>query len=329
MPMSTATDQTLGSWLANWLDAYAPLRCESRKTIEAYRTLARHVEEPATEAMRQAAETRLSELNHAQLEEAICSLAFAPARRRERLSARTIRHLAGLLGVSLQKAAHLGLIESNPVRLVELPRVGRREAPCLTDEQIQRLRDASRCDATPWVYPLIELALATGCRRGELLALEWSDVNWEEKSVRVCRSVEETKAGLRVKCPKSGRSRCFRLPVAAIVALRIHQLQVPPVPAIFWDGERQNYLRPALVSQVIVRRFRRAGVPGSLHTLRHTHASILLANGAPLPAVSVRLGHADPNITARIYAHAMPADDQRLADLWDEVAARRGATSFR
>ena len=79
-----------------------------------------------------------------------------------------------------------------------------------------------------------------------------------------------------------------------------------------------DYLLPDLVSQVIVRRLRKAGIANaSFHTLRHSHASNLISRGVPVPAVSARLGHADPSITSRIYAHAIPADDLRAADEWD------------
>ena len=63
---------------------------------------------------------------------------------------------------------------------------------------------------------------------------------------------------------------------------------------------------------------KKAGIAdASLHTLRHTHASILLSKGVPLPAVSARLGHADVNITAKIYSHCLPDDDARAADAWE------------
>jgi integrase len=66
----------------------------------------------------------------------------------------------------------------------------------------------------------------------------------------------------------------------------------------------------------------KAGInDGSMHTLRHTHATHLISKGVPLPAVSARLGHADVNVTARIYSHALPADDQRAADTWDTIIA--------
>ena len=81
-----------------------------------------------------------------------------------------------------------------------------------------------------------------------------------------------------------------------------------------------DYLRPDLVSQVIVRRLQKAGVRGaSLHSLRHSNATNLLSKGVPVAVVSARLGHADPSITNRIYNHALPTDDKRAADEWDEI----------
>ena len=77
-----------------------------------------------------------------------------------------------------------------------------------------------------------------------------------------------------------------------------------------------NNLQPDRVSQTIVRRLKNAGVSNASF---HTHASHLLSHGVPLPAVSVRLGHADPNITARVYSHALPDDARRGADTWDSI----------
>ncbi len=75
---------------------------------------------------------------------------------------------------------------------------------------------------------------------------------------------------------------------------------------------------------MIVRRLRKAGIAdASFHTLRHTHASNLLSRGVPLPAVSARLGHADANVTARVYSHALPADDPRAADAWDTLISEK------
>jgi integrase len=89
------------------------------------------------------------------------------------------------------------------------------------------------------------------------------------------------------------------------------------------DGD---FLEPDLVSQTIIRRLRKAGIKDvSFHSLRHTHASKLLSRGVPLSAISARLGHFDTNATARVYTHALPADDDRAPDAWDALmdAAKR------
>ena len=75
--------------------------------------------------------------------------------------------------------------------------------------------------------------------------------------------------------------------------------------------------------------FRKLGFPKgvSLHTLRHSHGSHLLSSGVPLPAVSKRLGHANPHVTAAIYSHALDQDDQRAADAWDAIENRLSGSS--
>jgi integrase len=199
---------------------------------------------------------------------------------------------------------------------VELPASLRSQVRGLTSAEIGALRDACRGD---WTFPFVELALATGCRRGELLALEWRDVGFQTRTITVERSIEQTRAGVRCKSTKSDRTRRFTLPEIAIEALWHQRFHFGSARLVF-AGPDGGYRKPDLVSQVVVRRMVRAGIrDASLHSLRHTHASHLLSRGVPLPAVSARLGHVDSNITARIYAHALPMDDARSAAAWDSV----------
>jgi integrase len=306
---------SLSLWLEHWIETYAPLHSHSRKTIERYGSLARYVSRGATPELANIAGARLGDLRHVEIENALLSLMRMRGERRERLSTHTVLHVASLLRVALGKAYRLDLIAANPMLKVELPQLERREVRALTPEEIHRLRDTCRMD---WTFPFIELALATGCRRGELLALNWSDANSSTRVLRVSKSLEQTADGLRLKLPKSGRTRLLTLPRTAIQALRDYR-RVNCGALIFRDRDG-SYLEPDLVSQVIVRRLRKAGIAdASLHTLRHTHASILLSRGVPLPAIAARLGHSDPNTTARIYCHMLPPDEQRAADEWDTV----------
>ena len=230
------------------------------------------------------------------------------------------------MNAALNKAVRSGLIDMNPMLRVDLPAVQKHDARSLTRKEIDSLLTVCLND---WTHPLIQVAIATGCRRGELLALEWPEVNFETGTLVVSKSLEQTLDGLRVKCPKNGRTRTFQLPQSAVTALKFQRESQAQNRELFGADYKNlhlvfcqpdgSYMDPALVSQTLVRRMKKAGIShASLHTLRHTHASGLLSNGVPLPVVSARLGHANTHVTATIYAHALPADDQRAADQWDE-----------
>jgi integrase len=172
--------------------------------------------------------------------------------------------------------------------------------------------------------------MASGARRGELLALQWSDIDWASCVLTVSKSLEQTAAGLRVKATKSKKPRRFQLSQSAITALKFHQEQQQEHRRLFSSDYQDRglifaepngeYLQPDLISQTVTRRLKKAGIKdASFHSLRHSHASNLLSRGVPLPAVSARLGHADTNVTARVYSHALPADDQRAADEWETI----------
>ena len=317
---------SLGSWLARWIDTYAVHTCQP-KTIERYRQLAKYITDATADEISSVSRAPISSLKHVQLEAGLRALLKQKGVRREHISARTVRHVAGLVQVALNEAFRLDLILVNPMLKVKLPSVEQRQANSLTPEQLRALRETCRGD---WTFALVELASALGARRGELLALEWRDLDWVSGQLLISKSLEQTKAGLRVKRPKNGKSRLCRLPKSALVALQFLRDQQNEHRRLFAGQYRDlglifcqpdgSYHEPDLISQVIIRRMRKAGIANaSLHTLRHTHTSHLLSNGVPLPGVSAQLGHANPNVTARIYSHALPADDQRAADVWDAI----------
>lgn len=211
-----SSKETLGDWVRIWLRDYAPQRC-APKTIERYHQLAGYLLNASEGEPARLAATALVEADHVIVESALYALLRMPAKRRAHLSPKSIHEIAGVLSVSLNKAFRMGKINVNPLLQVELPKVERTEARSLTSEQIQRLRKACRGD---WTFTFIEIALATGARRGELLALEWPDIDWLTSTLSVSKSLEETAAGLRVKRPKNNRPRKFRIGQTAIAALR-------------------------------------------------------------------------------------------------------------
>lgn len=156
--------------------------------------------------------------------------------------------------------------------------------------------------------------------------------------LRVERSLEQTiKGGLRFKSPKTHHGRrSITLPATAITVLRAHwkaqqerrlqlgQGKAPTDALVFatWDGEPQS---PNGLSKEWSRTLKRAKLPAvTLHSLRHTHASYLIAAGRDVLAVSRRLGHGSPIITLGVYGHLFPNADDRAAQAVEQMFARIG-----
>ena len=174
------------------------------------------------------------------------------------------------------------------------------------------------------------LAAATGARRGELLALTWADIDFQSGIMEITKSLEQTRAGLRVKSTKSTEPRRFRVPAQALQVLTEHRCEQDQDRALFGPDYQNHglvfcrpdggFYSPDRVGARVVEAMRKAGLSGtSLHTLRHSHASELLSKGVPIPTVSKRLGHANPTITLSIYAHALEADELAAAKIWDDA----------
>ncbi|HZL57843.1 MAG TPA: tyrosine-type recombinase/integrase [Bryobacteraceae bacterium] len=243
------------------------------------------------------------------------------------LSPKTVRHIACVIHGCLEKAVIWQLIERNPMDGIELPRLTRKAPRVVEKGGVTKLLARARDTR---LYPLILLGLATGARRGELLALQWTDIDFKSGLMNVSKSLEQTKAGLRVKSTKSEAPRRFAVPPTALAALEEHRAEQDRDRSLFAADYRDNelvfcrpeggYYSPDRVGARIVELMRKTGLEGvSLHSLRHTHASELLSSGVPIPTVAKRLGHANANITLSIYAHALEADELAAAKIWDDA----------
>ena len=170
-------------------------------------------------------------------------------------------------------------------------------------------------------------------RNPELCALTWDLVDFAKGVLTIKKSLEQTKAGgLRVKSTKSGQERYVGLDEFALEVLEEHRREQAQDKQNFGADYRDHNLvfcRPngdyyspvqmgARTKEVLVK----AGLNGfSLHSLRHSHASVLLGNGTPLAVVSDRLGHANQNITLAVYSHALPSDVRAASKVWRNALA--------
>jgi integrase len=191
-----------------------------------------------------------------------------------------------------------------------LPKDERREMVTLIPEQARLTLAASSGAVHYW--PIL-LALATGVRRGEALALRWRNVDLDRGAIHVAESLEQTSAGLRFKPPKSGKARTITLPAFAIDELRC--LKREQAEGLLRLGVRQSGdslvcawpdgrpISPAVLTNYFVRIAKRLGLSVHFHSLRHTHATQLLSAGVHPKVAQERLGHATVAMTIDIYSH--------------------------
>jgi integrase len=237
------------------------------------------------------------------------------------LAARTIGHAHRMLGKALRDAERDGLVAKNVCKVQGAPKVAESEMTVVQDVPglVNKLRGSRLC------VPAM-VALFTGMRLGEVLALRWSRVDLDGKVISVREALESTKAGIRFKPPKSkaGR-RDITLPDILVEVLREHRKAVLelrmqlgagrlPDDALLFANLEGGPLQPSNVSSDWGELARRIGLPGvTFHGLRHTHASQLIASGVDIVTVSKRLGHARPSVTLAVYAHMFTTDDSKAA----------------
>jgi integrase len=178
-------------------------------------------------------------------------------------------------------------------------------------------------------YALFILAISTGMRQGELLALEWSSVDLENGEVAVYRTVDTTHSPPRFGTTKGGRERSVTLSQSAIEALRTHrkiqleQRMINPEwkeQGLVFPGPNGDVIRRSVLYQSYSRLLRREGFPVlSFHSLRHTTASLLLEAGDPHKSVQELLGHATIGQTMDTYSHITPKLKSETAHKMDEL----------
>jgi len=314
-------DEFLNRWEKDWAEANL-----SPKTLERTSELVRKHIRPHLGAL------PVQKLKPATIAELYARLARDGRGQRGGLSASTIRHVHRLLHRALGHAVAWGLLVTNPVASVKPPRQVDVELEILGEDQVQKLLLKLRDDP---LFLLVATALATGMRRGELLALRWSDIDLESARVRVERSIEQTRKGLRFKPPKTrhGRQR-ISFPASLVAELRSHWkrqqeqrlalgLGKSADDALVFAGPDGSPMSPLSVTKQWATLAERFGVPRvTLHGLRHTHASQLIASGIDVLTVARRLGHGSPAVTLNIYGHLFSNTDDKAAEVMEAAFSK-------
>jgi len=300
---------TVRQWLTTWLDA-------TRQEV-APRTAERYAEIVEGFIVAALGKLQLTKLAPVHIQEVHNTWAANGGRRDGKpggLSPRTRRHIHRVLSAALARAVEQQLVARNSCDAFKkrLPKVERMEMTALTAEQSARLLAALRHTRVYW--PAL-IALATGARRGEILALRWRNLDLDQGTMRIVESLEQTKAGLRTKPPKGEKARAVTLPGFAIDELR--RLKREQAESLLALGVRQDGntllcaradgepMHPRSLAYEFTRLVGRIkDLPRvRFHDLRHSHATQLLLAGVHPKIAQERSGHSTISVTLDLYSH--------------------------
>jgi integrase len=320
---------TVSTYLEHWLDTSARHRVR-HTTFESYQKLVRTYILPALGAV------PLQRLTPAQVQ-AFYATQLASGRtgrKPDGLSPRTVRYLHAILHRALKEALQLGLVARNVTEAVAPPKAARPHVKAWDADDLRCFLAVATSDG---YSPLWLLAAHTGMRQGEILGLRWQDVNLERGVLRIVQAVPTVRTGVQFAAPKSGSGRTIALDAPCVAALREHRVRQNErrlAAGAHWQdfdlviaSEVGTPLNHSNVYHRFVTLAARAGVPRiPYHGLRHTHATILMANGVHPKVVSECLGHADITITLSTYSHVLPQMQQQAAEIFAAaVSPNRGS----
>ena len=218
------------------------------------------------------------------------------------LSSKTVRSIHMMLSSCLEKAVAERLIPSNPAHGCSIPSKEKQEMKILPPEQIGKfLAEADRAGYLPMFF----LELTSGLRRGELLALLWTDVDTANRTISVSKQVIRVNGALKVLPPKTKNAvRKIVVPKQTIELLTEEHEKHPDSPLLFPSPKTDTYLDPPAVARKLKTLLKRAGMDEiRFHDLRHTFATVSLQSGVNIKALSHNLGHYSAGFTLDTYTH--------------------------
>lgn len=249
------------------------------------------------------------------------------------LEPRTVQHIHATLRTALDQALKWDLVARNVAKLVDAPRVRQQEVQPYSPEEAKKLLDAVRDDRLEALY---SAAMALGLRQGEALGLRWHDIDFMSGNLTVRNALQRVNGKLQLVEVKAHKSRRkYTLPQVAVEALTKHkarQEEERQFAGTRWrdlgfvftttvgtplDGSTVTHRFQAVLKAAGLRRIR-------FHDLRHTCATLLLAQGVHPRVIMEILGHSQIAIKMNLYAHVIPAMQKEVAARMDAILAPSG-----
>lgn len=314
--MLTSPKGTVGEFIERWLNDYGKQRL-SPTTLQGYQSIYYSGIAPVL------GKIQLKALRPEHIQQ------YYADKLASGISSTTVNHHAMMIHKILETAVKWQILPRNIADSVSPPRIRQTEMHTLTVEQVKSV--LAEAELTPY-FALFSLALFTGMRQSEILALRWRDIDLIGAELSVSRAIHRMNTGeFIIRGTKTSSSnRSLALSSSTCIILRRHldsqiglckQLGVSFTKdhLVFCRGDGTP-LKPATVRQSWKRLTGRLGIENiNFHALRHSHASLLLREGINPKIISERLGHASITTTLNIYAHIMPGMQRQAVETLDRI----------
>lgn len=245
----------------------------------------------------------------------------------------TIHTYHRVLSAVLHQAVKWKYIDRNPAERADLPSIAHRRAKYLDEPDAWRLLELLQQEPIFW-RAIVTFDLLSGLRRAELLGLRWCDVDFDNWILLIRQTWNYVPGeGCYIDTPKTEGSERFlkisRTAIDLLLGVREWQEQQAATLGDAWENEDDRVftkengtpLFPDSISKWFTAFVKRSGLPPvTVHSLRHTYASLMIADGTPLVNVSHSLGHAQVSTTTNIYAHVIAAAEARAAAVSDRFS---------
>lgn len=310
--------KTVGEWMDEWLELYLPNVEET--TIIGYKAKIRCYIKPAMK------DILLQSLRAHHVQKMVNDMIA------KGLSPKNIRDTYNNINAAMKKAVVLRMIPYNPCEGVSLPKVKRYKAKVYDITNIHKLLEIAK--GTDMYLPVL-LCVTFGLRRGELLALRWSDIDFKKKVLMIRNNMVRGEKGFIIKAPKSEAGiRDIRIGDDTLEELRAARRQYFDDMCAYGAGfQNLNFvirqtdgspLKPDSMTQKWERFVQDHNLPHiRLHDLRHSNATALIMAGVNPKVVQQRLGHSDVNITLNTYTHVLPEMDIEAAEKLDYIMLKK------
>ena len=250
------------------------------------------------------------------------------------LAPKTIKHYHTFISSVLERAYKWGVILENPAHRTDSPKAPKKDLEFLDEVEIVQLLEALEREPVEH-QAMFQLLIYSGMRRSELLGLEWQDIDFSTGVVSIVRTSQYcSEMGIYTDTTKTQESqRSFKIPRNVIEVLERHRWaqrqqrrklgdQWQDSDRLFtkWDGSPMSLNTPYLKFEKILSKNGIRKV--SLHSLRHSNATLLINQGINIKAVSSRLGHSQTSTTMNTYAHQIKSADAAAADALELTLGR-------